>query len=76
MMKTFLINCAYMFGYGIAAALVMSVALGILTKIWDWITPVDEWEEIRKGNIAMAVVLAAVIIAFAIVVSTAISPGH
>jgi uncharacterized membrane protein YjfL (UPF0719 family) len=75
-MKAFLINCVYMLGYGIAAALVMSIALGILTKAWDWITPVDEWEEIRKGNIPVAIVLAAVIIAFAIVVGTAISPGH
>jgi uncharacterized membrane protein YjfL (UPF0719 family) len=75
-MIPFLINCGYMLGYGVAAALIMSLALGILTKVWDWITPVDEWEEIRKGNIAMAIVFSAVIIAFAIVVSTAIAPGH
>lgn len=65
-----------MLGYGIAAALIMSLALGVLTKVWDWLTPVNEWEELKKGNVAIAIVLAAVIIGFAIVVSVAISPGH
>jgi uncharacterized membrane protein YjfL (UPF0719 family) len=54
----------------------MSLALGLLIKVWNLLTPVDEWEEIKKGNIAVAIVLAAVIIGFAIVVSVAISPGH
>jgi uncharacterized membrane protein YjfL (UPF0719 family) len=75
-MQAFLINCLYMLGYGVAAALIMSLALGLLTKVWNWITPVDEWEELKKGNIAIAIILASVIIAFAIVVSVAISPGH
>lgn len=69
-----LYNFGYMLGYGIVAALIMSLALGILIKVWNWLTPVDEWEELKKGNIAVAIVLAAVIIGFAIVVSTAISP--
>jgi uncharacterized membrane protein YjfL (UPF0719 family) len=75
-MKIFLINCAYMLGYGVAAALIMSLALGILIKLWDLITPVDEWAELKKGNVAIAIVVAAVIIGFAIVVSVAIAPGH
>jgi len=75
-MQSFLTNCAYMLGYGIAAALIMSLALGLLLKIWDWITPVNEWAELKNGNIAVAIVLAAVIVGFAIVVSVAISPGH
>jgi uncharacterized membrane protein YjfL (UPF0719 family) len=69
-------NLLYMLGYGLAAALIMSLALGVCVKVWSWLTPVDEWEELKKGNIAVAIVLAAVIIGFAMVVSTAISPGH
>lgn len=64
-----------MLGYGIAAAIIMSLALGLLIKAWDWLTPINEWEELKKGNVAVAIVLAAVIIGFAIVVATAISPG-
>lgn len=53
----------------------MSLALGILIKVWNWLTPVDEWEELKKGNIAVAIVTSAVIIAFAIVIAAAIAPG-
>jgi uncharacterized membrane protein YjfL (UPF0719 family) len=69
-----LYNFAYMLGYGVVAALIMSLALGLLIKVWNWLTPVDEWEELKKGNIAVAIVLAAVIVGFAIVVSSAIKP--
>lgn len=69
-----LYNFGYMLGYGVVAALIMSVALAILIKVWNWLTPIDEWEELKKGNVAVAIVLAAVVIAFAIVVGIAISP--
>ncbi len=75
-MHPILTNALYMLSYGIVAALIMSVALGLLIKVWNWLTPVNEWEELKKGNIAVAIVLAAVVLGFAIVVSTAISPGH
>lgn len=65
-----------MAGYGLAAALIMGLALGLLIKIWDLLTPINEWEELKKGNIAVAIVLAAVIIGFAIVVSVAIAPTN
>lgn len=66
-------NFSLMFGYGVGGALMMSLALAILVKVWNWITPIDEWEELKKGNIAVAIVLSAVIIAFAIVISSAAS---
>jgi uncharacterized membrane protein YjfL (UPF0719 family) len=71
-----LTNTLYMVGYGLAAAIIMSLALGVCVKVWNWLTPIDEWEELRKGNVAVAIVLAAVVIGFALVVSSAISPGH
>lgn len=74
-MNPILHNILLFFGYGLAGALMMSVALGILVKVWAWITPIDEWEELKKGNIAVAIVTSAVIIAFAIVIASAISPG-
>ena len=74
-MQTLLHNTLLLFGYGLAGVVMMSVALGILVKVWNWITPIDEWEELRKGNIAVAVLMAAVVIAFAIVVASAINPG-
>jgi uncharacterized membrane protein YjfL (UPF0719 family) len=68
-------NALYMLAYGVSAALIMSICLGILTAIWHFLTPINDWEEIKKGNLAVAIVFASVIIGFAIVVSVAISPG-
>ena len=42
-------------------------------KIFDWITPIDVEKELsEKGNIAVAIVCAAVIIGVALVVAAAI----
>ena len=75
-MHPILTNALYMIAYGFVAAIIMSLALGLLVKVWNLLTPVDEWEELKKGNIAVAMVLSAVVIGFAIVVATAISPNH
>lgn len=69
-------NYAVFFGYALIGAIAMSIALTILIKVWNWITPIDEWEELKKGNMAVAVVLAAVIIGFSIVICFAILPGQ
>mgnify|MGYP001353673459 CR=1 FL=1 len=49
-MHPVLYNILVLFAYGVAGSIMMAVALGILIKVWDWITPVDEWEELKKGN--------------------------
>ena len=65
-----------MFAYALSGALMMAAALTVLIKVWNWITPIDEWEELRKGNSSVAIVMAAVIIAFAIVMAAVLAPGH
>lgn len=62
------------FGWGVVGALTMAVSLWILLKIFTWLTPVDEWEELKKGNLGMAIVMAAVIVGFAIVVGSIVAP--
>lgn len=64
-----IINYLLSIGWAFVASLSMSIALGILLKVYDIMTPIDEWEEIRKGNIACAIIMAAVIIAFGMVVA-------
>ena len=61
------------FGWALTGALSMGISLGILIKIFDWISPLNEWEEIQKGNMAMAVVLASVIIGAALVIGLTLS---
>ena len=48
--------------------------LAILLKVFDWLTPIDEWEEVRKGNTSVAIILAAVILALGIAIGFAIMP--
>lgn len=62
-------------GWAIVGSVGMGTGIAIALKIFDLTTSrVDEWEEIKKGNIAMAIVLAAVIIALGIVVASAVHP--
>ena len=62
------------FGWALTGAISMAIALSILVRIFSWITPIDEWEEIKKGNIGVAIILASVIIGTALVVALTVMP--
>jgi uncharacterized membrane protein YjfL (UPF0719 family) len=62
------------FGWGLVGAITMAVSLWLLLKVFTWLTPIDEWEELRKGNLGIAIIMAAVIIGFAIVVGSMVAP--
>lgn len=62
-------------GWGVVGVITMSLSLWILLLIFTRLTPVDEWEELKKGNLAIAIVMAAVVVGFALVVASAIAPG-
>lgn len=63
------------FGWGITGAITMAVALPILLKVFEWFSPINEWEEIKKGNLGVALVIAALIIGFAIVMGLSVVPS-
>ena len=52
----------------------MAIALSILAKIFTYISPINEWEEIKKGNMAVALVLSSVIIGTAFVIGMVVMP--
>lgn len=62
-----------MIGWAIAGGLSMSIILPIVLKIFSAINPIDEWEEIKKGNLGVALIMVSVIIATALVICFAIS---
>ncbi len=64
------------FGWGITGAVTMAVALPILLIVFDKFTPIDEWKEIKNGNIGVAIIVAALILGFAIVMGLSIIPGN
>jgi uncharacterized membrane protein YjfL (UPF0719 family) len=62
-------------GWAIAGAVSMGIGLGVALKAFTMLTPkLDEMEELRKGNLAVSIVLAAVILAMAIVVAVTVMP--
>jgi uncharacterized membrane protein YjfL (UPF0719 family) len=62
------------FGWAITGAISMALALSLLLKIFIWITPIDEWEEVKKGNIGVSIIIASVIIGTALVVGLTVMP--
>jgi len=62
----------FTFGWALVGALSMAVALAIMLRVFSWLTPINEWEEIKKGNMGVAIILASVIISAAIVIGNTI----
>lgn len=61
-------------GWAFLSAILMGVGTGLGVKFFDVMTPgVDEMEELRKGNIAVAIVVAAVIIAIGFVMGSVLA---
>lgn len=56
------------FGWALTGAISMAVSLGVGLKIYDFLTPINEWEEIKKGNMGVSIIVASVIITFGIVI--------
>lgn len=56
------------FGWALVAAVSFAVAMGLAIKVFDWLSKgIDEWEEIRKGNWGVAMILTAMILSVGIV---------
>jgi uncharacterized membrane protein YjfL (UPF0719 family) len=74
-LKFVLVQYAVTVGWAIAGALSMGVGLGVALKAFTMLTPkLNEMEELRKGNVAVSIVLAAVILAMAIVIAVTVMP--
>ncbi len=65
---------AITFGWALVGSIGMAIGLVVAIKIFDLATTkVDEWEEIRKGNMAVALVIASLILSVGYVIGSAIS---
>jgi uncharacterized membrane protein YjfL (UPF0719 family) len=56
-------------GWGVVGILTMALSLWILLIVFTWLTPINEWDELKKGNLAIAIFMASVVLGFALVVS-------
>lgn len=74
-MKQVLFDYLITFGWAIVGSIGMGTGLLLCLKMFTWVThEIDEWEELKKNNHSVAIVLAAVILACAWVVSSVIRP--
>ncbi len=49
--------------WAITAAIGFGLGVGISLKVFDWLsTDIDEWEEIKKGNMGVAYIFVALIV--------------
>jgi uncharacterized membrane protein YjfL (UPF0719 family) len=71
-----LIDYLKLIGWGVVGIFTMVLSLWVLLSVFTWLTPVDEWDELKKGNLAVAIVMASVIIGFALVIASAIAPPN
>ena len=56
-------------GWAIIASLGFAVGIAVAIKIFDlFSTKIDEWEEIKKGNLGVALIIVALIISVAAIV--------
>ena len=73
-MARVLVDYLIAIGWGVVGAVSMACGLGILLRVFDWLTPIDEWAEIKKGEPSVAIIMAAVILALGIAIGFAIMP--
>jgi uncharacterized membrane protein YjfL (UPF0719 family) len=66
---SFLLNASAALLWSVAAALIFTVIIIVTMRLFTLLTPnVNELEELRKGNLAVALVMAGFILAVALVV--------
>ena len=56
------------FGWAIVAAVSFAFAMALAIKVFDFMSrDIDEWEEIKKGNLGVALIFVAMILAVGLV---------
>ena len=55
--------------WAITAAIGIGLGVGISLKVFDWLsTDIDEWEEIKKGNMGVSMIFTALIVMIGLIV--------
>ena len=55
--------------WAITAAIGFGLGVGISLKVFDWLsTDIDEWEEIKKGNMGVSLIFVSLIVIVGLIV--------
>ena len=58
--------------YAVFGAIIMGISLGVFLRLLQRITPLNEWEELKKGNMAVAVYFGAALLALGLTIMASI----
>lgn len=72
-MSTLFVQYLITVGWAITGAVSMAISLSVLLRIFTWISPINEWEELHKGNYSVAIVLSSIILGTALVIAFTVS---
>lgn len=72
-LSTVLLNVAIGMLWAVAGGISLAIVAPIAIKIFDWMTKdIDEIEELKKGNMAVGLILFGLILGISLVVAAAI----
>ncbi len=72
-----IVNVLFALGWSIVGAIVFTIVVAIAMRVFSAMTPgIDEMAEIRNGNVAVALVMFAFLIAVSTVVATILLKLH
>ncbi len=72
-LSTVLLNIAIGMLWAVAGGISLAIVAPIALKIFDWMTKdIDEVEELKKGNMAVGLILFGLILGISLVVAAAI----
>lgn len=55
--------------WSVTAAIGFAFGVGLAIKVFDWLsTDIDEWEEIKKGNIGVALIFVTMILVIGLLI--------
>jgi len=64
-----LLSMLYVLGWTLVAAVAFAIIVPVAMRIFNRVTPgIDELAELRDGNVAVAIVMAAMVIGFVVLV--------
>jgi hypothetical protein len=69
-----MLSLARLLLYAVSGAVIMGVALALFLVILARLTPIKEWDELKKGNMAVAVYFAATVVSLGMVLAALLWP--
>ena len=68
-LKELVIKWAISLGWIVVAAIGFSFGVGLSIKVFDWLSKdIDEWEEVKKGNLIVGGILISLIVMIGLIV--------